>query len=105
MSTNICRNFIDGELRDSRSSDFIDVTNPATGGVLARLPLSTLTDVDDAVASSQTAFKTWSERCEPEGGKVTEGNLRFPSVGELGDLCAAKILDRAFAGWSRMTGK
>lgn len=71
-----CRNFIDGELRETRSSDLIDVTNPATGGVLAKLPLSTLTEVDDAVASAQTASKSWSETPAVERARVLFKFLR-----------------------------
>jgi malonate-semialdehyde dehydrogenase (acetylating)/methylmalonate-semialdehyde dehydrogenase len=65
-----CQNFIVGELRDSRSTDWLDVTNPATGEVLARLPLSTADEVEDAVASARQAFAAWSQTPIVERARV-----------------------------------
>jgi len=59
--TPTCKNFIAGEARDSQSAEWLDVTNPATGEVLARLPLATSAEVDDAVASARQAFAVWAE--------------------------------------------
>lgn len=57
----ICKNFIDGELRASQSTEWLDVTNPATGEVIAHLPLATENEVNEAVGSAQRAFAIWSE--------------------------------------------
>jgi malonate-semialdehyde dehydrogenase (acetylating)/methylmalonate-semialdehyde dehydrogenase len=53
------KNYIDGEWRASSSSAGLDVENPSTGELLARVPLSTKEDVDRAVSAASAAFKEW----------------------------------------------
>ena len=50
---------IDGRWRAGEGRDGFDVVNPATGGVIADLPLATLSDLDDALAASQRGFFVW----------------------------------------------
>jgi malonate-semialdehyde dehydrogenase (acetylating)/methylmalonate-semialdehyde dehydrogenase len=50
---------INGEWRDSNSSDWRDIINPATQEVLARVPMCGTDEVDAAIASAAEAFKTW----------------------------------------------
>jgi malonate-semialdehyde dehydrogenase (acetylating)/methylmalonate-semialdehyde dehydrogenase len=50
---------IDGKFIESESTEWRDVINPATQEVLARVPLATAAEVNDAVASGKKAFKTW----------------------------------------------
>jgi malonate-semialdehyde dehydrogenase (acetylating)/methylmalonate-semialdehyde dehydrogenase len=50
---------INGEWRDSNSSDWRDIINPATQEVLARVPMCRTDEVDAAIASAAEAFKTW----------------------------------------------
>jgi malonate-semialdehyde dehydrogenase (acetylating)/methylmalonate-semialdehyde dehydrogenase len=52
-------NFIGGEWHGSKSTDSIDVFNPATAEVLAKLPLADADDVAAAVAAASTAFPGW----------------------------------------------
>ena len=54
-------NFIGGRWVPSRSSRFQDVTNPARGEVIARAPLSSAEEVDEAVAAAQRAFPAWRD--------------------------------------------
>jgi len=54
-------NFIGGRWVSSKTSNFVDVHNPARGEVIARTPLSTAGDVDAAVAAATKAFPEWSE--------------------------------------------
>lgn len=68
--TDTCRNFIGGELRESCSTEWMDVTNPATGEVIAHLPLSTADDVNDAIVSAQEAFVVWGETPVVERARV-----------------------------------
>ena len=51
--------YIDGQLVESRSTQWRDVVNPATQEVLARVPFATTEEVDRAVASAKKAFETW----------------------------------------------
>ncbi len=52
-------NYIDGAWRDSAASQCLDVTNPATGEVLARTPLSTVEEVEQAAQAAARAFNDW----------------------------------------------
>jgi malonate-semialdehyde dehydrogenase (acetylating)/methylmalonate-semialdehyde dehydrogenase len=54
-------NFIGGRWVPSRTSDFLDVHNPATGEAIARTPLSTGEDLDAAVAAAKKAFPAWRD--------------------------------------------
>jgi malonate-semialdehyde dehydrogenase (acetylating)/methylmalonate-semialdehyde dehydrogenase len=55
------RNYIGGEWVESSATDFLELTNPATGESLGRVPLSGARDVDQAVAAAQAAFLKWRE--------------------------------------------
>src|SRR6266705_2627469 len=58
-------NYINGEWQDSTSSDWQDVANPATGEVLARVPLSDNTEVTRAIDAASAAYPAW-RRTPPE---------------------------------------
>src|SRR5690242_5397827 len=60
--TRLLGNYIGGAWVPSTASDALDVTNPATGDVLARVPLSIRADVDAAVAAARAAFPAWRSR-------------------------------------------
>ena len=51
--------YMDGQLVESNSTQWRDVTNPATQEVLARVPFATVDEVDRIVASAKKAFETW----------------------------------------------
>ena len=55
------RNYIGGEWVAPAAADYLDLTNPATGEQLGRVPLSGAREVDQAVAAAQTAFLKWRE--------------------------------------------
>jgi betaine-aldehyde dehydrogenase len=50
---------IGGELRDARSGETIDVTNPASGELIGSVPRGRAEDVDDAVRCASEAFEGW----------------------------------------------
>src|SRR5689334_10479008 len=50
---------IGGRFVESSTTEWREVTNPATQQVLARVPFATAAEVDAAVASAAQAFKTW----------------------------------------------
>ena len=60
--TRLLGNYIGGAWVPSASAEALDVTNPATGEVLARVPLSVRADVDAAVAAARAAFPAWRSR-------------------------------------------
>src|SRR6266508_2329443 len=55
------RNYIGGEWIAPSAADYLDLTNPATGEALGRVPLSGAREVDQAVAAAQAAFLKWRE--------------------------------------------
>ncbi|HYX53937.1 MAG TPA: CoA-acylating methylmalonate-semialdehyde dehydrogenase [Candidatus Limnocylindrales bacterium] len=58
-------NYVNGEWVESRASEWLDVTNPATGEVIARTPLSSSAEVAHAVETAAKAFPAW-RRTPPE---------------------------------------
>jgi succinate-semialdehyde dehydrogenase/glutarate-semialdehyde dehydrogenase len=52
--------FIDGSWTASRSGRTFEVTNPATGEVLGRVPDGGADDAEDAVSAADLAFATWA---------------------------------------------
>ncbi|KZM44880.1 methylmalonate-semialdehyde dehydrogenase [Marinomonas sp. SBI22] len=52
---------INGEMVQSTSQNWIDVTDPATQNVIASVPCATEQEVEQAVTSAQLAFETWKE--------------------------------------------
>ena len=53
------RNWIAGEWSAPRGTDAAEVTNPASGGVVAEAPMSSVGDVADAVQAAHDAFDGW----------------------------------------------
>ena len=54
------KNYIGGEWVESAATDHIDDVDPATGEVLARVPLSTLADIDAAAKAARAAQPGWA---------------------------------------------
>ncbi|WP_078391256.1 CoA-acylating methylmalonate-semialdehyde dehydrogenase [Shouchella patagoniensis] len=65
-NTKTIRNWINGAWVDSSSKETETVPNPATGEVIALVPLSTKEDVHTAVISARNAFVTWKTVPVPE---------------------------------------
>jgi malonate-semialdehyde dehydrogenase (acetylating)/methylmalonate-semialdehyde dehydrogenase len=64
------QNYINGEWCSVDSSEYLDVINPATTEILAKVPLSPVSEVDRAVQAASQAFTTWrrtpaSDRVQP----------------------------------------
>ncbi len=82
------RNYINGAWRRPSSTDFFDVTNPATAELLARTPMSSPADVDAAVQAAADAFPAW--RRTPAGERIrylfTFRNLLEEHLDELSRL-------------------
>jgi malonate-semialdehyde dehydrogenase (acetylating)/methylmalonate-semialdehyde dehydrogenase len=57
--TRLLDNYVGGAWVPASSSDALDVTNPATGETLARVPLSARADLDAAVQAAREALPAW----------------------------------------------
>lgn len=60
MATTQLRNFVNGEWRVSAAQEYLDVVNPATADVLARVPLSPAAEVDEAARLAAAAQQSWA---------------------------------------------
>jgi betaine-aldehyde dehydrogenase len=91
MTKTKLQNFIDGEFADAADGATEEVTNPATGEVIAEMPLSTDEDVNRAVAAAKRAFPGWA--ATPPGERATAlfklADLLEEHAEELSDLEAA----------------
>ncbi|UUX33487.1 CoA-acylating methylmalonate-semialdehyde dehydrogenase [Fundicoccus culcitae] len=66
----VLKNYINGEWVDSQTDTFEDVVNPATGEVIAKVPLSTRAELDEAAAVAAEAFKVWGKESTPKRGRL-----------------------------------
>ena len=57
--TKIIKNYINGEWVEVKSAELLDVENPSTGDILAKVPLSTAYHVELAVDAARAAFPEW----------------------------------------------
>jgi malonate-semialdehyde dehydrogenase (acetylating) / methylmalonate-semialdehyde dehydrogenase len=64
------KNYINGEWVASNGTETLEVPNPATGEVLASVPISTKEDVDQAVKAANEAFKTWKAVPVPKRARI-----------------------------------
>ena len=55
----ITRNYVDGNRVTSESGRLLDIEDPGTGEIIARVPASTRNEVDSAVKSAARAFEEW----------------------------------------------
>jgi acyl-CoA reductase-like NAD-dependent aldehyde dehydrogenase len=77
-------NFVDGREIEAGGGELLDVRNPATGEVIAKIPNSTAADVDRAMKSARAAFegKEW-------GGMDIRSRARL--VNRLADAFEANL--------------
>ena len=77
-------NFVDGREIEAGCGEMLDVRNPATGDVIARIPNSTAADIDRAMKSARAAFegKAW-------GGMDIRARARL--VNRLADAFEANL--------------
>ncbi|QFT89975.1 Methylmalonate semialdehyde dehydrogenase [acylating] [Bacillus sp. THAF10] len=68
--TVVLQNFINGVWVDSKGNEQHEVINPATNECLAKVPISTKSDVEDAVEAAQAAFKTWKNTPVPKRARI-----------------------------------
>ncbi|SFJ88352.1 CoA-acylating methylmalonate-semialdehyde dehydrogenase [Thermoflavimicrobium dichotomicum] len=66
----VLKNFIGGTWVASTSEKNEPVPNPATGEVLAYVPISTKEELNQAVAVAKETFKTWSQTPVPRRARI-----------------------------------
>ncbi len=68
--TAVLKNYINGEWVDAESTETLDVPNPATGEIIARVPISSKEDVAKAVQAANEAFQTWKNTPVPKRARI-----------------------------------
>ncbi|EGG23429.1 methylmalonate-semialdehyde dehydrogenase [Cavenderia fasciculata] len=58
---NTTKLLINGKFVESKSKEWLDVTNPATQEVVTKVPVATLEEMNAAVAAAQAAFPAWRD--------------------------------------------
>ncbi|WP_100374514.1 CoA-acylating methylmalonate-semialdehyde dehydrogenase [Bacillus sp. FJAT-45037] len=64
------KNYINGEWVASNGTETLEVPNPATGEILATVPISTREDVDQAVKAANEAFQLWKNVPVPKRARI-----------------------------------
>ena len=58
---NVLKNFINGEFEDNSNYDYINVLNPSTEEVIAKIPSSSVADVDRAIDVAEVVHRDWEK--------------------------------------------
>lgn len=66
----VLKNFVNGQWVDSTTTEYLDIPNPATGELLATVPISTKEDVEQAVQAAKSAFVTWRKVPVPKRARI-----------------------------------
>lgn len=66
----VLKNYINGKWIESRSTEMVDVVNPATREVLIHVPQSTKEELDRAAQAAQDAFHDWSNTAVPKRARI-----------------------------------
>ena len=93
-------NFINGQFVDPISGNYLDVFEPATGQIYARVPDSNNQDVETAIAAAEQAFSNWSITSREERSGILhkiadEINLRLEELAEFESKDTGKPLSMA----------
>jgi malonate-semialdehyde dehydrogenase (acetylating)/methylmalonate-semialdehyde dehydrogenase len=65
----VLRNYVNGSWLEAADAELLDVTEPASGATLARVPLSSAGDLDAAVAAARAALPAWRQVSVIERGR------------------------------------
>jgi aldehyde dehydrogenase (NAD+) len=97
-----CRLFIDGTWEDGTGSEELEVVNPATEDVIARVPQASTKDIEKAIGAARAAFDEgpWGRTSPADRSKlmlraVEEMQKRLPDLVELNIAEAGSTRDLA----------
>ncbi|OFL68962.1 MULTISPECIES: NAD-dependent succinate-semialdehyde dehydrogenase [unclassified Brevibacterium] len=85
--------FIDGQWRDAETGDTIDVINPATGKVIAKVADGSEKDAQDAIEAAGRAQKSWAATPPRERGEILRRafELLMERQDEIGAVMTAEM--------------
>ena len=61
---------INGAFTESKTTEYLPVENPATQETIAEVPLTLLSEIDEAIETASAAFKIWKEVATPERARL-----------------------------------
>ena len=61
MHGDVLKNFVNGQWQEVRGVDTLPLRNPATGELLAKVPLTSRDQLDRAVSAAKDAFEDWRQ--------------------------------------------
>ncbi|WP_432723377.1 CoA-acylating methylmalonate-semialdehyde dehydrogenase [Staphylococcus equorum] len=64
------KNYINGEWVTSKAKDTVDVLNPATKEIIAKVPLTTREELDEVAELAQKSFEEWKEVPVPKRARI-----------------------------------
>ncbi|HKS39237.1 MAG TPA: aldehyde dehydrogenase family protein [Blastocatellia bacterium] len=73
---------IGGEWVNSRSGDYVEVMNPATGEAVDRAPRGTKEDASEAIDAAEAAFANWSEWTQAKRADVLRRTVELIRANE-----------------------
>lgn len=84
------QNFINGQFTEPTNTNTIDVVSPVDGKLLSKVPLSSIADLNTAVAAAKKAFPAWSKTPIKERVQVffKYKTLLEKNLQELAALCS-----------------
>lgn len=83
--------FINGEFKNSQTKDWLDVKSPLDQSILAKVPMSTLDEMELAVSAAENTWKTWKEVAVPERARIF---LRYQDLLKKHQREIAEILSK-----------
>lgn len=66
----VLKNYIGGKWVEAKTNKTESVHNPATGEIIAKVPISSQEDVEQAVETAQHAFLEWKEVAVPKRARI-----------------------------------
>lgn len=64
------KNYINGEWVTSKAKDTVDVLNPATKEIIAKVPLTTREELDEVAELARKSFEEWKEVPVPKRARI-----------------------------------
>jgi len=92
------KNYINGELTKPNSENYLDLFDPSTGAVYAKVPDSDSSDIEKAVIAASEAFPVWAARSVGERSRVMT-KIADLIAENLDQLAQAESLDNGKPIW------
>jgi malonate-semialdehyde dehydrogenase (acetylating)/methylmalonate-semialdehyde dehydrogenase len=69
MDVKVYKNYVNGEWIEPENNGYVDIENPSTGKVIAKVPLSKKSEADKAIDIAHEAYQSWSQMPGPRRAK------------------------------------